>query len=319
MSAHTVFRWYTAGMRLTVSPATPDDLTAACRLLAAPSPAPDRDPAALRYRDLLAGGELDPAGLFVARDEAGVVRGVLLAQPLTGALGLSWPPRAERGRDRIAIEDALVSAVCGWLRSRGVKVCQSFASEAERDDLAALVRHGFRPVTQLTHMRRDIDPDRGADADEAFALAFEQVTPGTQAAFAATLLATYAGSLDCPEVAGTRTPDELLDGFRGPLTMQPAWWYLARRAGEPVGVVLFEAGTEPGGLELSYLGLTPTARGRGWGDELVRFALGIAAADRCHILSLSVDVRNDPARRLYRRHGFRELDRRDVYLAAWPA
>ena len=36
-------------------------------------------------------------------------------------------------------------------------------------------------------------------------------------------------------------------------------------------------------------------------------------------VTLSVDARNDPALRLYHRHGFRMLDRKDVYLALWPA
>jgi ribosomal protein S18 acetylase RimI-like enzyme len=306
-------------MRFTVSPATQDDLTTACRLLASPRPTPDRDQAALRYRGLLAAGEFDPAGLLVARDEAGVVRGAMLAQPLAGALGLAWPPRAERGRDRLGIEDGLATAACSWLQSRGVKVCQSFAPEIDRDDFAPLLRQGFRRVTQLTHMRRELDPEPPSDSDDVPRLLFEQVTPGRLAAFADALLATYDGSLDCPEVAGTRTPDELLDGFRGPLTIHPAWWYLAREGNRPVGVVMFEVGTEPGLLELSYLGLTPAARGRGLGDELMRFALGVAAADRCRAMGLSVDVRNEPALRLYRRHAFRGLDRRDVYLAAWPA
>src|SRR4051812_27832583 len=125
-------------MGLTVSPATPDDLTAACRLLAAPRPAPARAAAALRFRGLLATGELDPAGLLVARDGGGV-RGAVLVQPLAGALGLAWPPRAEPGRDRPAAEDALAAAAAAWLQARGVKVCQSFAAEADRGDYAPLL------------------------------------------------------------------------------------------------------------------------------------------------------------------------------------
>src|SRR5262245_39124059 len=122
-------------MRFTVSAASPGELTAACGVLFARR--------AARCRDLLASGELDPAGLVVARDERGAIRGAMLVQPLPGAIGLAWPPRAEPGCERVL--DALVSAACGWLRSRGVKVCQVFAADA--DDLAALERHAFRHVT----------------------------------------------------------------------------------------------------------------------------------------------------------------------------
>ena len=301
-------------MRFVASPATPADLPAACRLLASHRPAADREPAALRYRDLLTSGEFDPAGLFVARDEGGELRGAVLVQSLPGALGLAWPPRVEPGRGRQAVEDALVSAACGWLQSRGVNVCQSFAPDADRDAMAPLARHGFRLVTQLAYLRREIDPERDSHSPGGFALTFDRIGPNGRDAFGETLLATYDGSLDCPEAAGTRTPDEMLDGFRGPLSLR-AGWYLAHHRGEPVGVVLFDPGTEPGALELTYLGLVPAARGRGWGSELVRFAVHRTAADGHHALTLSVDVRNAPALRVYERHGFRAYDRRDVYLA----
>src|SRR5438067_1561439 len=118
-------------MRPTVSPATAGELTAACRALFGHLVGADRDQRVARCRDLLASGELDPAGLFVARDEHGAVRGAMLVQPLPGALGLAWPPRAEAGGDRGVVEDAVVSAACGWLRSRGVKVCQVFAADPD--------------------------------------------------------------------------------------------------------------------------------------------------------------------------------------------
>lgn len=132
------------------------------------------------------------------------------------------------------------------------------------------------------------------------------------------MLATYDGSRDCPELSGDRTADELLDGFAGPLAGRPGWRLLAWHDGEPVGVVLFDAGTEPGVVEVSYLGLVPRARGRGWGDALARYAVRFAARDGATALALSVDARNDPARGLYARHGFRPTGRRAVYLARWP-
>jgi ribosomal protein S18 acetylase RimI-like enzyme len=302
-------------MRVTVSPAAPDGRTAACRALCAHLPAPARDLAAVRYLDLLAAGEFDPAGLFAAHDADGVLRGAMLVQPLPGALGLAWPPRAEGGRDRAAVEDALVRAACGWLRGRGVKVCQSFAAPADRPDMTGLERHGFRLLTQVTHLRREIDPAGHLPEPGEPALAFARTEADP---FAATLLATHDGSRDCPELTGTRAPAELLDGFRPPPHMPPGWRYLVRHGADPVGVVLLDPGTEPAALELAYLGLVPAARGRGWGDRLVRFAVGVAAAEQARALTLSVDVRNAPAGRLYARHGFREYDRRDVYLAAWP-
>jgi len=300
--------------RIHAAPATAGERADACRVLFGHLAGADRDRRAARCRELLTSGELDPAGLFVARDEHGAVRGAVLVQPLPGALGLAWPPRADAGGERVAVEDALVSAACGWLRARGVKVCQVFAADA--DGLGPLGRHGFRHVTQVIHMRREIDPGRDRDAGPR-ALAVRPAGPPPDP-FADTLVKTYDGSLDCPELTGTRTAAEILDSHR-PAAGLPAdrFWHLARHAGEPAGVVLFDAGTEPGALELSYLGLVPAARGRGLGGELVRFAVAHAAAEDCRALTLSVDARNEPAVRLYRRHGFWEYDRREVLLAAW--
>ena len=93
------------------------------------------------------------------------------------------------------------------------------------------------------------------------------------------------------------------------------FWSLARDGGAAVGVVMLARGEAPAAADVSYLGLVPAVRGRGLGKGLVRFALARAAALGFRTLTLSVDVRNDPAVRLYRGHGFRVYDWRDVYLA----
>jgi ribosomal protein S18 acetylase RimI-like enzyme len=133
-------------------------------------------------------------------------------------------------------------------------------------------------------------------------------------AFTAALLQTYDGSLDCPELTGNRTPAEMVDGFRGNGRAGGAWWFTVTARTEPVGVVMWEPGTEAGVLEIAYVGLVPTARGRGLGGELVRASLGFAREKEFAALHLSVDVRNEPAVQLYLRHGFRSYDERDVYL-----
>ncbi len=304
-------------MLITVTPITPDRLLAACRVLTAHQSGLDRDFLARRYHDVFTSRELDPGGLFVAHDELGIVQGAMIVQSLPGALGLAWPPRAEPGRSRAAIETALVSECCNWLLERGVKICQSFATAAERDEMIPLVQHQFQRVTEVVHLRRHILPGED-DLQAAQPLTFRPFTPNVRKAFTTTLLATYGSSLDCPELTGDRTPEELLDGFVNPNAKSIPSWHLVDHAMEPVGVVLLDAGVEPGTWELNYLGIVPTARGRGWGDLLVRFAVGRSASAGATSVTLSVDARNQPALRLYDRHGFQEYDRRDVYLASWP-
>lgn len=304
-------------MAVHITPAGVSDLAAACRLLASARPGPLQEAAALRFQALLTSGEFDPAGLFVARDRQSDLRGAILVQSLAGALGLAWPPRAVAGIDGCRIEDELVSVALGWLRGRGVKVCQVFGAETERAEFAALERHGFRRVTSVTYLRRVIDRNNDLFDPVGSPLTFEPFDPDHRERIAPVVLATYEGSCDCPELTGSRNDEDLLAGFSGMLSTLPRWWFVARHATEAVGVVLFEAGTEPATLELNYLGLVPGVRGRGWSHSMARYAIGFAAAEGQSALTLSVDGRNEPALRLYARHGFREYDRRDVYLVSW--
>jgi ribosomal protein S18 acetylase RimI-like enzyme len=75
--------------------------------------------------------------------------------------------------------------------------------------------------------------------------------------------------------------------------------------GEPAGMVSAIAPNADGAVELISLWVTPAARGRGVGDEAVDQVLSWTRAQYpgSHVL-LSVKPDNEPARRLYERHGF---------------
>lgn len=288
-----------------VCAADPADRPAACRALFARHP--DRDRRAARALDLLSSGEFDPGGLLVARS-AGRVVGAALTQLHPGSAAVAWPPEAEPGPGRDAAVAALARGVADRLRAAGVKQAQALLPPADRDRARPLEAVGFRHVTRLTFLCRPVAPP--APGPDRPALRFASAT---DPAFADTLFATYDGTLDCPELNGTRTPDEVLAGYRSAAADPPDWW-LASAGHGPAGVLLLAPGPRPGVLELSYLGLVPSARGRGLGRELVRFALERAAASAAEWLTLSADVRNEPALRVYRAHGFREYDLQDVFL-----
>lgn len=289
---------YTSHMpRLTASLAAAHELLPACRLLF-------RDGAEHSRDRLLAARE--PTGLFVARDSGGTLRAAALVQALPGAMGVAWPPRG----DSRAAEDAVTCAACAWLRGRGAKVSQAFAPAGEAAEMAPLERCGFRHTTQLALLQSDLsfpcEPSR---------LSFTAVRPPFPEGFAAALIATHEGTLDCPELNAPRTPGEILTGFS---SSGAAEWHLASLGGGCVGVVLIEYLKDFETAELTYLGVVPAFRGRGLGAELLKFALCEAAGARLRELKVSVDARNAPAVRLYARHGFAEYDRRQVWLASWP-
>jgi len=68
----------------------------------------------------------------------------------------------------------------------------------------------------------------------------------------------------------------------------------------------------PGSLYISGLALLPDFRNRGVGSELLNRAHDRARAMGLGQVSLLVFEANDGAVRLYRRHGFREVDRRTL-------
>lgn len=276
------------------------DVPAAARVLLRHSPDPL---AAGRLLDLFAAGEADPAGLLSATDN-GTLVGAAFGYLLGGRQAAIWPPTAADPE----VEDALVGRLLDWFRAERVVVAQAVVREHDRPRAAALERAGFRHLTQLVYQVRDLPAE--VRPPNVTGLGFRPVSEPADG-FAELLDRTYDGTLDCPELNGTRTPAEVLDGYRTSAGGSPLWWEAVQH-GRPVGVVVLSA--KGGPVELSYLGLVPDARRRGLGRHLLRFALH-QAARRAGAVTLSADERNEPALRLYRAAGFREFDRRHVFLA----
>jgi ribosomal protein S18 acetylase RimI-like enzyme len=293
--------------RLAVSAAAPTEYPAACRALFRHVADAEREARAARTLELFASGEFHPDGLLVARHAAGGIAGAVLVQRHPGAAAVVWPPGATHAH----VEDALARAAVEYLRAANVKQAQTLLPPDERPRARPLEAAGFRHVTQLAFLCR---PVAASAFDPAASPLTFAPTPDAAPPFGETLLATYDGTFDCPELNGTRTAAEVIAGYRSNAGGESPDWLLVRRGAEPVGVVLFAPGPQPGILELTYLGLVRSARGRGFGQELLRHALWHAARREAEWLALSVDARNEPALRLYRRHQFREYNRQDVFL-----
>lgn len=278
-------------MCFSIGSCAPHELLPALRLLL---------PVETRLPDL----QFDSSGLFVVRNASGAIRGAIMGQSMPGALGLVWAPRAEF--DELA--DKLVVTACDWFRRRGVKVCQAFSTTDEMHLMAPLARHNFRKTTQLVTLRCAIGGETISNS-----LTFESISPPFTAPCRAMFLSTHEGTLDCPELNLGRAPEELLAEFieMGPDTT----WYVARRDELPMGVAILTTCVAESEAELAYLGIAPGLRGRGLGRELLEFARAEAARLGASSLAVSVDERNWPALKLYRRNGFYETNRREVWLA----
>jgi ribosomal protein S18 acetylase RimI-like enzyme len=293
--------------------ARPDELAEAFALLFQHQPDLERQERIARALALVEQGELSPQSVFVARGDRGLA-GALLCATVPGAGALIWPPTCV-GPGREEVEDALVSRACAWLRSEGARLAQCLLTPDDAGRAAPLVRNGFVPVTRLSYLEHNLgvltfwrpSPSR---------LSLEPYDPDHPDEFHHTLLASYEQTLDCPEVSGVRTIDEVIAGHRAQGPFDPSRWWLARHDGQPAGVLLLIE-TAPGEWEVAYVGIVPAARRRGFGRELVLRALREARLCGARRVLLSVDDRNRPAWELYRDLGFEQYDVRAVFLIVW--
>jgi ribosomal protein S18 acetylase RimI-like enzyme len=260
-------------------------------------------------------GELQREGIWVAVED-GAVKGAMITLPVPGASALVWPPQAEPGKQAAAIEDALAQRCCGALRAGGVRVAQSLLESQDQLLGAALVRNGFLKVTSLLYLRHDLNRIDAASDDSLRYLRYPEADP---ALFRATLERTYEGTLDCPELNGLRTLDQIIAGHQAQGKHDPRRWWLALADDCPVGVLLLTEIPDWRGWDLSYLGVVATARRQGVARRMARKAIGEARHTGQSKLTLSVDCRNLPAKSLYQQLGFVPYDAREVYLALWPA
>ena len=120
--------------------------------------------------------------------------------------------------------------------------------------MAALESRGFQRVTELVSLRIALG-EEPVDSPVVFTPEQPPFTP----AFRTTLLAIDRDTLDCPELNGSRSDEELLTSIAEP--SPDMHWYIAQKAGSPVGLVMLMPGAIAGELELAYLGVVPTARG----------------------------------------------------------
>jgi ribosomal protein S18 acetylase RimI-like enzyme len=259
---------------------------------------------------LLGHGALDPRTLFVLRDPSGL-RGALVCLPVPGASALVWPPgTVQEGREEI--ENCLLRHALTSLRDGGAKLAQTLLAPDEIFLAASLQRNGFSAVTQLWYMRHDLNLPLHSLSTPA-RLDYLPFDDGAE--FRDTLARTYVDTLDCPEVNGVRTIDEVLEGHRAQGAFDPERWWLAVHTGQPVGVLMMTEMPESGDWEVAYMGVAPPARRRGFGREILLKALAEARAAQAPAVTLSVDARNKPAWHLYRGLGFEPFDQRAVYLS----
>lgn len=217
--------------------------------------------------------------------------------------------------------------------SRVVALVQGLLEPHETDAATALARAGFIRLGDLAYMRRSLPRARGFDRGRSsrtsragrhaeFGESFvwpagvtvtrvSDVSPGDRdALLAAALERSYIDTQDCPELCGLRDVADVLDSHKSVGDYDPSLWWIINYQGNPEGAMLLSACPEQQTIELVYLGISPTLRGKGIGSAMLALGLKELTGRPESTISCAVDTRNLPALKLYTRAGFQEFSLR---------
>jgi GNAT superfamily N-acetyltransferase len=247
---------------------------------------------------------LDPRGIFLARDGEQMAA-IQVCVPLAGKSCLFWAPVGPQD-----VADSLVQAGLTWCRGLECKIAQAFLDSHETTGAAALMRCGFRHVTCMVRLRHDLT-DIPVEPTKVNLVPYSDAVHAT---FGATLARTYEGTLDCPELCGRRSMEEVLAGHRGEGKFDPNFWWLIFEGDAPAGVLMLMEQLDGVTWDLAYLGVVPEFRRRGLGRRTLGHALQSLRTQPATQLTVAVDGRNAPAMRLYEAHGFVKFESSEVLL-----
>lgn len=252
---------------------------------------------------------INTAGVWLA-DVGGMLAWAVLPIVSPGRTMLLLGPSAAPAHPALRrAAGELVDAVCIHFAGRNVQLAQVLIDAADTPSNRLYETRAFERVAELIYLQAV--PRRKAPAP-ALPPDLQWVGYDTKshAAFSTTIAETYWQSLDCPRLNGLRDMEDVLAGHKATGEFDPELWKLLcerdAAGARPLGALLLARAVPADTIELVYLGLTPTARGRGLGDFMMRQAMHAAAADASR-LSLAVDSGNQPALKLYYRHGMQRV------------
>jgi len=255
----------------------------------------------VRYDHFWAGydaaGAIGPAALMVARP---------------GRTGMMFASAVGKRRD-VEPTAQVIAAAASSASADEIRLLQALVDPEADLESKAFAAAGFDELAMLAYLQRSV-PREPSWPEEPAGVRCVAYSPALRGQFAAALEASYEQTLDCPALRGLREIDDVLTGHQSTGQFDAAMWTLLLEDDQPMGVVLVNRLDEMQGAELVYLGLSPAARGKGYGALLVRRGLALCAEAGARTLTLAVDAANDPAVRLYRRLGFYRVARKRAWI-----
>jgi len=254
------------------------------------------------------------ADLVFAAYAHGQFLGSCAALESPGHAALVWiGPGHQTGTESAATQAAL-HALRAEAGRRSIKLLEVLLPPDATNAGSVLAEAGFVFLTRLIYLSRPV-PGESVGCNCAQDLEWVGYSPQADELFCTALERAYAGTLDCPQLAGVRTTRDILAGHLATGVHDPGLWWVVQRHAEPVGVLLLTCLEAQPALELVYLGVAQVARGTGVANALMGRLLELGRQFSANLVTLAVDRGNTPARRIYARWGFAEIGKRDAWIA----
>jgi len=244
--------------------------------------------------------------------------GVLLLVSQTDGTIYVWPPETRDSLhpdDDSRIRQHLYEAAIKIVDAPDIWIGQSLLETDRLEQSSELSANGFPRLTDLVFMNHSVKMGSvGSEASSEPAWRSEPFDEaGNASEFASLVEQTYRNTCDCPELNGARNGWESLESHRQAGTYDPARWRLFRHGRKPAGLLLLTEHPPEAVWEVVYFGVAPEFRGMGFGKRILRAGIELAKANGIQEIVLAVDIRNQPAIRLYQQLDFSQFDRRIVH------
>jgi mycothiol synthase len=227
-----------------------------------------------------------------------------------GAGMVFYSPADAPGVDGAALRE-LVRQLIDDALGGDVTLVQGMLDPGDRVNAPVARDVGLHVLAELVYMERDLAASPPAVQD---GLTWRCYGEYDDEQLMRVIAATYEGSLDCPELCGVRTMEEVIAAHKASGVFRPESWWIAQREGEAVGCILVNDVAVGAKADVVYVGVAPAWRGRGYARAMIEHASAATAERGLHTLVLAADAQNAPAMRIYRAAGFNEIARRTAYV-----
>jgi ribosomal protein S18 acetylase RimI-like enzyme len=311
-----------AGLSNSIGPADADlvcrpvergEIEAALRLILATANGLGADAQVLDFLGFCVERRIDTNSIWIAIHRGQIVWAMLPVVSLGRTMLIFTPSVLFEQTPPHAISQ-LSADMCEHYSHRGVQMAQLLIDPNDRPIINAYCNGGFDELAELVYLQKSV---RGKKIDPAAlpaGFSLKTYSLDTHEQFASVIKQSYEESLDCPALNGVREMSDVIAGHQATGEFDARMWWILHEQDQPVAVLMLARVPQAAAIELVYLGLTKRVRGRGIGDFLMQHALATTAADGRENLSLAVDSRNQPALRLYYRHGLRRIGSRVALL-----